>query len=289
MWKEKRRVGLAKLRKTTKKVGSKKKGMFNADELNAYKVAYGSPIGYEDVLIHVCMPGVIFAVFMTLQLYYWWLSLICFVIGCVYGWRVNLPKVVKRNYEVNSFNERNKWINNLTLVLTDQSKTVNQALSIVRSRAKGEFKTDLSQLEARLSKADRGKIREGYRKLADKYSDDVIFGQYCEQLETASIEGKSNIETLKDIKTYHNQLKEKQEAFQRQKDEHYDGMKTLAGLLIIVYLAIPFSAGWEMFFESYARNIAGYISTVIYTIIMVRFYVRYMKLYYDDSVMEVDV
>lgn len=275
--------------KRTKRLGTKKKKALNADELNSYKVAYGTPLGFEDVFKNVIVPGIVFAIFGFVQLYYWWLSLIYFGIGCFYGWRVILPKVVKKNYEKQSFDQINQWINNLTLILTDESKTIYRALAIVSERAEGEFKSELKQLESRLYGADNERIRDSFRMLSDKYSDDVIFIRFCEQLEAAAIEGKSNVETLKDIKSDHNDLKERQEYFQRKKDEHFTGMKTLGGLLLMVYLVLPMSAGWGLFFDAYARNITGYVATALYSIVMYRFYIRYMKYYFDNSVLEVDV
>lgn len=276
-------------RKGTKSLHTKKKNILNVDELNAYKVAYGSPLKLKDYFHYVLIPGIIFGIFSFLLLYYWWLSLIAVIIGIVYGFKVFLPKSIKKYYETESFGQRNKFINNMTQILTDESKTVTKALSIVNARAEGEFSEDLTILHARLIGADNKQIQNGFKVLADNYEDDIIFVQYLEQLETAMLEGRANIDTLKDIKTYHNDIKKKQNEYELKKQGHLRDMKMLCGVVLIFILAITFSFGFNTYINDFAHHPIGWVTCGIYITLMSRFFRKFSTYLFDDSILEVEI
>lgn len=274
--------------KKVKKIDTKKKGIMSVDELNAYKLAYGSGLDYSDIMKNVISPGLLLAGFSFILLYYWWVSLIFFLIGSLYGWRKLLPKVVKRNYELAAFEQRNQWINLMTLLLTDPSRTIPQALEAVSILAEGEFANDLQVLDGYLYGADNSRIQEGFRQFSERYTDDVIFLQYVEQLETAAVEGKTNVDTLKDIKTYHNELNVKQRLFRNAKQRHFDSMKGLVGLIVTVLLAMNFlGVGFETFLNVFSRHPIGLITTIAYLAISMKVSFSYMKVHFDDSVLEI--
>lgn len=188
---------------------TKKKKFVNAEEVNAFKVAYGKPLNKKDYLRYAAVPGLVTGVFSFLLLYIWWLSLILGVLGAVYGLKVLMPKIVKRAYERDSFRERNKFVNNMTSLLANDSQTLLTALSRASDRAKGELREDLKILMANILGADQTQVIQAFKNLSSKYHEDITFDQYLEQLETCVLEGRTNLETLKDIKTHHNETKEK--------------------------------------------------------------------------------
>ena len=128
----------------------------------------------------------------------------------IYSYAYIVPQQVKRVYENNAFREKNNFVNNMTQILTNNEKTVLQALKTVADRANGEFKEDLLKLQAKIVDGNNQDIQDSFQWLASKYESDVIFSLYVEQLTTLVIEGRHNIETLKDIKTYHNEIKKRQ-------------------------------------------------------------------------------
>ncbi|MGU9537295.1 hypothetical protein, partial [Proteus mirabilis] len=72
-------------------------------------------------------------------------------IGVAYGLRVWLPKAVKRNYNIKSFNERNRLLNLLTQQMSDPTKIPKQVLERVVSRLDGELKQDFFPITARIA------------------------------------------------------------------------------------------------------------------------------------------
>lgn len=266
---------------------TKKKGVMNVDELRAYRVAYGGNLGVKDYTSFVGTPALLFGVFSFLLLYNGWVTIICFTIGLIYGFRVFLPNNVRKQYESESFNQRNKFLNNITQVLTDTNQTVLMAILKVTPRSEGEFKQDLKRFHALLIGADTERIRDAIFWFCEKYDDDVIFTQYLEQLETAMIEGKTNIDTLKDIKTYHNDIRKKQEAYERAKQGHMRDMKQLVIITAILIIALTVSFGFNTYLEAFARHPIGYVSCGLYLGLMVMFFRQFVGYMFDDSVMEV--
>lgn len=278
-----------KVSKNVKKLNTRKKRVMNVDELNAYKVAYGKPLKTKDYVYYVGMPALIFAGFSFLLLYYWWLSLIMAVLGALYGMKVFLPKSVAKAYQFQSFSQRNKFVNNMTQILTDDAKTVTRALQTANARAEGEFKKDINELQARLIGADNTQIKKAFKTIEDKYQDDVIFAQYIEQLETAMLEGRANIDTLKDIKTYHNDMKKKQTEYQNKKNGHLSDMKMLGVVVVIFILAVSFSFGFSTYINDFARQPIGWVSCGIYIALMAQFFRKFSTFLFDDSVLEVSL
>ena len=259
------------------------------DELNAYKVAYGKPLKTKDFVYYVGMPAFIFAGFAFLLLYYWWLSFIMAIVGALYGMKILLPKSVEKVYLYQSFAQRNKFVNNITQILTDNGKTVTRALEIANTRAEGEFQKDINELQARLIGADNTIINKAFQSMEDKYQDDVIFAQFLEQLETAMLEGRTNIDTLKDIKTYHNDMKKKQSEYQNKKNGHLTDMKMLGVVVVIFILAVSFSFGISTYINDFARQPIGWVTCGVYMLLMGQFFRKFSLFLFDDSVLEVSL
>ncbi|PHE61156.1 hypothetical protein COF68_17825 [Bacillus toyonensis] len=266
---------------------TRKKKFVNADEINAIKVAYGKPLERKDYLRYGLIPGLIAGGFSFILLYYWWVSLIIGFIGVLYGLKVLMPKNIQRVYERLSFNERNKFVNNMTQILTNDSNTLLLALGRASNRAGGELKKDLKVLQAKLMGADHEQVLHAFKELSNKYRDDIIFVQYIEQIETAALEGRTNVDTLKDIKSYHNEMKEKKEDYQRQKDGHLKDLKMLCGLVVFFIIVIAISFSFDTFLQAFARHPIGWGTSAIYMLLMAFFSKSFATYYFDDSILEV--
>ncbi len=276
-------------KKSIKKLDTKKKKIISVDELNAYKVAYGKPLRTKEYFIYVGIPALVLGGLSFILVYYLLVGLILGAIGAVYGFKVILPKSVQKQYEAESFRQRNKFVNNMTQILTDENKTVIRGLSVAKERAEGEFKEDMDKLHARLYSADNSQIRKGYENLVKKYGDDVIFVQYLEQLETATIEGRTNLETLKDIKSYHNDMKKKQLSYESEKKAHMQNMQTLCALIIALIISIQVSYGFGQYVEMFAHNIIGWVTSALYMFLMTNYFKKFLSYIFDDSILEVEV
>lgn len=267
---------------------TKTKNVLNLDELNAYRVAYGNPLGYKDYFSFIGVPAVALAGLSFIILYTWWFSFIMGIVGVVYGIKFILPKSIDKKYQNQSFIQRNMFLNNMTQILTDEGKTMNHALDTVRRRAKGEFKEDLNQLQARVLGANEKQIQEAIKIVTDKYNQDIIFVQYMEQIETALIEGRTNIDTLKDIKNYHNDIKKKQQLYERLKDRKLNELKTITGAMLIFVLATTvFLLGLDEYIRLFTNSVIGWIAAILFLSIQTKFYSDFFKFYFDDSITEI--
>lgn len=268
---------------------TKRKGIMDVSELNAYQVAYGKPLDYRDYMNYIGLPSLFMGLFSFSLCYFWWVGLICALIGAVYGYKIVMPKSVKRSYELKSLRERNKFLNNMTQILTDEGKTVTKALAMAKTRTKGELREDIQILESRLQGADKFQIAEAFREINDKYERDVVFTQYFEQLETAIYEGRSNADTMKQIKTYHNDVKRKTESFLKIKDGYLQDLKQMLFIVAIFIGAITVSFGFSTFFEGFARSPIGWGFGGVYFVIMVQFMKSFFTHYFDDEIMSLGV
>lgn len=267
----------------------RRKRILTLDELNAYRKAYGKPIQKKELFLTIMIPFSVTFFYTFILYYYWWLSFICGVIGAIYGYIFITSQQVKRVYENNAFRERNNFINTMTQLLTNNERTVLQALQTVTERANGEFKKDLQKLSSELIDANNEDIKNAFQELADKYEKDVIFSMYVEQLITAATQGRTNVDTLKDIKSYHNEVKKRQEKFFEAKKRKERDFKYMCRVGLFFIAAVTFSFGFGQFIENYAHHAIGWVSSAIYLLILARIFHTFLKRMGDDSVMEVKI
>ncbi|MEK5368012.1 hypothetical protein NSS76_19425 [Bacillus sp. FSL R5-0654] len=267
-----------------------KKKVYTLDELNAYKKAYGKPIERAELILSLLKPFIVVFVFSYLLLHYWLVSGILGVLAMFYGYRVMIPQSIKRVYNSNAFTERYHFITSLTQILSNQDKTMLTALKTVAKRANGQFKKDLLELQLSLKGATSEQIVEAFEKFSERYKDDVIFDLYVEQLTTATIEGRTNIDTIKSIKTLYTQLKAKQEDFlNRKKRATYEfRFITMISLVLVISISVyPF--GLEQFVNVYAHQPVGWITSSIYLALFGLFFHSYHKRLGDDEIMKVKI
>ncbi|WNR83264.1 hypothetical protein LSG23_20720 (plasmid) [Bacillus velezensis] len=266
-----------------------KKKKFTLDELNAYKTAYGKALERKELLVSLLKPFAVAFLFTYLLFYYWWVAAIAGVIAAFYGYRVVMPISIRRVYEAKSFRQRNNFINNMTQILINPDRTMLSALETVAERSEGEFQEHLYRLLTNLQGTNNEEIKKAFDQLILEYKEDVIFELFIEQLTTAMIEGRTNTDTLKDIKTLHNELKVRQDGFLAKKREQEINYKIICTIVLGLILAITFSFGWSVYVDTFAHQFVGWIFSTTYLIIMSLFYRSFIKKLGDDSVLEVQI
>ncbi|MCM3113656.1 hypothetical protein [Lederbergia lenta] len=264
-----------------------KKKNYTLDEVNALRIAYGDPLQKRELISSLLIPLSVGVIFTFALFYYWWLALIVGGVVMNYAYKIMLPQNTKRAYEVNAFRERNNFVNNITQMLTNQERIVLDALKTVSERANGEFKDDLLVLQDSLADANPKEQQDAFQVLSSKYKNDVIFDLFVEQLATASIEGRFSMDTLKDIKSYHNQVKKRQDDFMAKKQKEAYNFKFIATISLVLIMAITFSFGWDQFLNAYARNPIGWVTSTAYLLIMGGYFLSFRKKLVDDNIMEV--
>lgn len=271
------------------KVKQKKGNLIDIEELNAYQMTYQESLTGKDYTFLIGSPAIVLALLSFALTYYWWVALIFFLIGGFYGYQVILPSTVKRGYEMNSLLERNRFVNNMTQKLTDKEKTLYSAINEVQERSYGELKEDIKKLSANLIGTNKEQVQNAFASFSFKYREDVVFSQFLEQLETVAYEGNINIEAMKEIKNNHNLIKKKTEDFLKVKNGYKEEAKHMMMLVGFFLLAITISFGFSTFFEVYARSFVGWVTTVIYMIVIMIVLNKFVKDYFDESIMTVGV
>lgn len=271
-----------------KKLKREKRSM-TLEELNAYQITYSKPLGARDYTLFMGAPALILGGMGFFLTYYWWVGLGLAIIGVWYGYHVILPKIVIRNYEMTALQERNNFIRNLTISLTDENKTMLSALKITETRIYGELKLDIQTLIAGMIGSEQEQIQTRFEELSQKYKEDAVFCQFLEQIETAIYEGNNNVETIKEIQENHDLVLKKTKEFLDIKNSRKSDVKMMLMYVAIFVGMLSVIFGFKQFFESFARGIAGWVTSAIFILELSRVLNGFINRYFDDSITEVKV
>lgn len=278
---------------------TKVKGQFNVEEVNALNQKYEGGLTRSHYMQYIGGPALLAATIGIMFTYYWFVALLLGLLGAWYGYRYILPSIIKQRYYVSSLKERNAFVNNMTQILTDKGKTIGTALGTATARAKGELKQDLKILQVSLAGSNEKQKAEAFTMMRNKYQHDVVFIQYLEQLETLAQEGNSDrlmegnikaqggsaLDTLKEIKSYHNDMLTQQRKFLELKTQKYGEIKQLLQILGIVLGSLTVSFGFKTYFGAFAHSPVGWITTLIYCTLLYFQLNKFRKLYFDDEIM----
>lgn len=275
------KVNKRRIRKLTKN------DFINVDQLNAYKVAYGNPLDARDYTKYIGLPAICFGLLATVLLYTWWISLLSVVIGAFYGAKVFMPLTLKNRYEHSAFVERNKFVNNMTQRMTDDQVTVKVALKSATNLAKGDLHEDLMKFRARIEDANNIEKQKACQWLINQYKKDIVFELYIDQIETALIEGKQNIEAFKDTTGYHELVKKKKAIFEQKKAFFLKGMKKVVVVMFFFLLILNNFMGFQEYITHFTKHPIGIGASVICLVWMGINTRDFFNRYFDDEVMEV--
>ncbi|WP_392048723.1 hypothetical protein, partial [Streptomyces sp. NPDC015492] len=188
--------------------------VLSIDELNAYRTAYGNPLMKKEIFTALVVPFMVSFFSVYVLTYYWWLTLIAGVVGVSYGFIVLMKISVERIYNQESMIQRNRFINTMTSLLANPDETVVTALKwCAKEIAKGELKKELDQLIVDLMDATPKQVQSAFNLLKEKYTSDFVFGLFMDNLVTASLEGRTDIKKIKELKSWHNDVLEQRNIF----------------------------------------------------------------------------
>lgn len=262
-------------------------GVLSADEVSALKSKYDNALDRDDYVKYVFLPALVPTIYAIICTYSWWLALLSFALGALYGFKVVLPAIIQEDYYYNSMVERDSFCINMTQILTDPSRTLNSAIERATSRAKGELKKDLMTLQANTTGASKEQVVASFKELRNKYHEDIAFTQYIEQLETIYLQGKIDLEPLKDISNQHQDIMKKQYQYQEDKDIAWRGVKRMLYISYAILLIIEMSFGFKVSYEAFCRSIIGWITSAIYVSIILSNLNSFRKNYFNTSIMSI--
>ncbi|WP_079707727.1 hypothetical protein [Paraliobacillus ryukyuensis] len=266
-----------------------KKTVWSIEELNAYRTAYGNPFLKKEIFTALIKPFLVcfFAVFILT--YYWWLALIGGGLGALYGYIVLMKFNVQRLYQQEAMIQRNRFINNMTQLLINPSVTVFDALKWCTRDdvAKGEFKDDVKNLISNIMDANNEEIQSAYDQLKEKYRTDFVFGIFLDSLITMMLEGREEIDKIKDIKTWHNDVLKQRNLYIRNKEQYVSQFKMTSLYTVAVVFVLTFAAGFDGYIKYFAHNVAGWISSAIVLAAMAFYFHTFQQRLVDDEIMEV--
>lgn len=272
-------------------LGFGKQQVMTLDELNAYRVAYGNPLMKKEIFTALVVPFMVSFFAVMILTYYWWLALMGGIIGGAYGYFVLMPMSIQRVYQQQALLQRNRFVNNMTQLLTNPGETPITALKWCAQGivAKGEFKEDLDKLIADLMDADATKVKEAFASMSNKYKSDFVFKLYIDNLVTAMLEGRTDIGKIKELKTWHNDIIEQTNIFVKNKIGYVHQYKITTYYSVVIIGILTFAMGFESYLRYYAHSPIGWISSAIVIGASAYFFHSFQKKLADDEVMEVKI
>ena len=270
-------------KKNIKKVRNGKKRI-SINELNLIQEAYFKKLTFADYFKFLGIPAIAFGAITHVLQFYVPATIAAAVFGICFGLFKQMPKMIKKNYFLRSYVERNRFLNNFTQLIVNENITLLDIIEKIIPRLSGELYNDMTVLLARISTSDNQMAREAFKELANKYHEDVVFSQYVEQIETVFLEGYRSVESFKELKNQHNVLLEKIKDFQKDKGTtftNFIGILTLVGLLVGILI---FGRGVDLYITAYAHTGMGAISNTAYLVLLFFMYNKLMNYVYDDSI-----
>ena len=259
-------------------------------DLNALSTAYGEAVGKKEYISDVFMPGLTLAVLGLITLE-WWVPILLFIVGAVYGYKKILPQDVQRSYWLASVAERGRYMNVAAQIATNPEKSMLMVLreSTDRLNHDGELYKELTSLTARLNLMDVSpeSVRPEFQKLIKKYSDDVNFALFLEQIETGVINGNGQISTLVEIERYHRETRDVTEAFMKDKDMRKNDLKVSVALAWFIVGLFISTIGVGEYLRLMHTYYVGMVFNALFILSQLLMFNRFNRFYWDDDVTSV--
>lgn len=266
---------------------AQKKRRQTIQDLNAFATAYGNAIGRREYINDILLPGLVLAILGSLTAK-WYAILIMFVIGAMFGRFVLMPRDVQRSYENASLAERGRFMLAAAQISTNTEKTMLMVLREATDRLNhnGELYKEFSRLCARLSLLDVSAVtvQPQFRYLLDKYSDDVNFCLFLEQLETGVINGNSQPEVLIEVERYHKNMRFMRDNFMNMKNSRLNDLKmnTVFSWFVVATLVMVFGIKKYMFLlNTYPVT---QIANIAFILSQCMIFTRFNTVYWDDDI-----
>lgn len=259
-------------------------------DLNALSTAYGEAVGKKEYISDVFMPGLTLAVLGLITLE-WWVPILLFIVGAVYGYKKILPQDVQRSYWLASVAERGRYMNVAAQIATNPEKSMLMVLreSTDRLNHDGELYKELTSLTARLNLMDVSpeSVRPEFQKLIKKYSDDVNFALFLEQIETGVINGNGQVSTLVEIERYHRETRDVTEAFMKDKDMRKNDLKVSVALAWFIVGLFISTIGVGEYLRLMHTYYVGMVFNALFILSQLLMFNRFNRFYWDDDVTSV--
>lgn len=213
-------------------------------------------------------------------------ALVLGLFGFLFGRFKLYPSVIERGYRYRQYDEKNRFVNGLTQLLTSDSRSVYDCLVTTQNRAGGQFGKDLERFTYALRDADVDKTVIVFNEFTARYRDDLIFVQFMDQIRITYTEGRNNLVTIQQLKDWHGQVKTKQAEFLSRKNDVVLMFKVYYGLslgLILFLHTVPMP--WQMYAATFGGTFVGIGVAILYVLTNYPVIKKLTDTYFDDNVL----
>lgn len=281
---EKKTLPKEKRKKDTLKRKTKKT---SREQLLLYKNAYALKFTKMKQIQTILVYTAAFSGFIFLLTGYKGLAIFAAIFAAIYAIKVVIPYELRSEYETSSLRARNKFVNTITQIMTSPNRTTLEALATTVERLDGELMEDLRGVLVGVGSANAAEIQQIFKDFGKKYEKDIIFYQYLDQLITAFVEGRGNLDTLKDLKTYHNDIKKRQENYELQKKKSAREVYIMFGFIAGFVAMLGFAFGRDQYLLVFAQQPVGWLSNGLFLLMEGSIYRKFYKYFRDNEILEV--
>lgn len=268
-----------------------KKKRYTAAELQAYDNAYGRQLSRKRKFLLSFEPGLFLAIIAAMMWLNPVISLIAFFAGYAYGYMSVMPKLVKTEYERDGLVQRHQMLSSLTQILLANKDTQPIAKSLEQTRRvlSGELADDLVSLNLVVLKHEStDSVHLAFKKLSDKYGDDMYFVQFLDQVESFALNGVIDDETLIKLNNQHTTLYEKTLAYDKIRQGAMSDARIMLSVVLGVGIMIEFvavkMAKYEYFSKYFWHGMTGTVTGVMFIVMEVLIFKGFYKRYFDTSI-----
>lgn len=273
----------SKRRIRTKRRG---KNQITIQDLNAWEQAYGHQLTNRRRFMKILPYVGSITAFTELLFVRLPVTITAFVLSTIFCWSAILSKETYVSYVRASYSERNRTINLLSQALSGGDATLFTALKQTIPAMHGELRHEFQILAGLLARSARNdELHDWFMNEISKYRDDVIFGQYLEQMETMNQEGVYTVSTFLNLAHYHNNLYQKQVEYINAKEQNRREVFTIVALVFALILVLAVMVDkWSGWVKLYAHSLFGEVVSCIFAFVYIMIVRSFVKYYYDESI-----
>lgn len=267
---------------------AKQKFKNNLKTMNAKAELYGNkvtPISALRVIISYEIGIIAFALLLYGTKQFLMVGIIV-VIGAIFVYRSILPYKVDDVYRERGEAERSQFMHLVTQGMSAKEADILAVMQHAAKVAKGEFYDDIIHVIIRMQQSHQYDVyHPAFKKVTNKYKDDIFFVMFMEQCETTFAEAQYDIRSFRSFQVSHDSMMAAERNFLKSKQQYQTNLFVLFFVEWVVLAMILFSQGFKSYLTTWITPFGFVVSTI--TFICFAFCLRkFYKRYYDNNVME---
>lgn len=265
-----------------------KRRTWTLEEINVWREKYGRKIRSRELVARFVIAFVVLFLMSYILYRYTWLSVLFGVLGMLGTYRWVLPAEARRVYEMQSYQERDRFMNTFTQMIKNPARSFVSCLSEIKDITLGELGQQLETLTAKLRSASEKEGIAAIDDLKKPYKKDIACVHYFEQLATIFAFGRVNSSVLDQITQQHNDVLVERETYIEDKKGPRSELFLMLGMTFFAFFVLSHVFTLASWLTLYAHRPVGWFCNTLYFVYIGLIYRIFFKNYVDDEVEEIN-